>query len=349
MVVRVALLGCGVQGRVHLRAYRQMPEVEVVALFNRHRERAEQAAREFELDEVAIYDDYRQLLADHGGSLDLVSVCTMPVVHREQTVAALSAGASVVCEKPFAMSVGEAEEMVATAERAGRFVTLGTNMRFMPAAQHLRRFVQDGGLGEPVYLRAWTHSVQIPWWGLHYVKAVSGGGALASTAVHIVDAALWVAGSPRPVAVAGSVARVFPDKRGTTAPTPEARDLYDVEDHVAAHIRFAGGLFMTLEGTWGYDGLRSSYSFELIGRRAAVQLDPLQIVAEREGKPVDLTPSGLPPNDWGASVTALVRDAVLAVREGREPSITGDQALTVQRIVDAVYRSAATGREVTLG
>jgi predicted dehydrogenase len=105
---------------------------------------------------------------------------------------------------------------------------------------------------------------------------------------------------------------------------------------------------MALEGIWGYDGLRSSYSFELIGRKAAVRLDPLQVVAERAGQPVDLTPTDVPPGNWGASVAALLRDAVEAVREGRPPSITHAQALAVQRIQDAIYRSAETGREERL-
>jgi predicted dehydrogenase len=72
-------------------------------------------------------------------------------------------------------------------------------MRFMPNAQCLQRFVAEGHLGHPICARAWTFATDVPWWGEHYVKCISGGGVLASTAVHILDLALWVAGQPRPV------------------------------------------------------------------------------------------------------------------------------------------------------
>ena len=141
--------------------------------------------------------------------------------------------------------------MVAAARRANRFLTVGFNMRFLPAAGALRGFVGEGKLGKPLYTRAWALATDIPWWGKHYVKAVSGGGVLASTAVHVLDLALWVAGSPEPVSVSASMTRVFPRKRATTAPSSEAAASYDVEDLLSGHLRFADGSWMTLEAGWG--------------------------------------------------------------------------------------------------
>jgi predicted dehydrogenase len=342
------VIGCGVQGQIHMRAYRACSGAEVVAVCDTDPARVEEAGRAFGV--AGRFADYRALLA--GAACDLVSVCTMPASHREIAVAALDAGAHVLCEKPTALDAGEAAAMVAAARRADRFLTVGFNMRFLPAAQALRRFVAEGGLGRPLYTRAWTLATDIPWWGTHYVKAVSGGGVLASTAVHILDLALWVAGQTEPVAVSASMTRVFPRKRATTAPSAAAAARFDVEDLFSGHLRFGDGSWMTLEAGWGWDRPGPSYSFEMVGERAAIRFDPFRIVAERDGVPVDVTPADAdrtPPQEgWFASVAAEIDDVVAAVRDGRAPLVRAEEALRVQRLVDALYLSATTGREVRL-
>jgi predicted dehydrogenase len=346
--VRVAVIGCGAQGRNHLQAYRKDPGVEVVAICDTDADRLRAAAAEYEVPRS--YADYRQLL--EGDRYDLVSICTMPVSHCEMVTAAFATGANVLCEKPTAMNAREAAEMAAAARRADRFLTLGFNMRFMPNAQFLKRFVEEGNLGRPVYTRAWTFATDIPWWGKHYVKGISGGGVLASTAVHILDLALWVAGSPRPVSASASMTRVFPRKRGGTAPSPEAAASFDVEDTVSGHIRFADGSWMTLEGGWSWDQPEYSYSFELAGDAAAVRFAPLRVVAESDGVPTDITPEGFAQQTgmegWKESIDAEVADVVAAVREGRPPLVRVEQALTVQAVIDALYRSAELRQEVAV-
>ena len=176
---------------------------------------------------------------------------------------------------------------------------------------------------------------------------------LASTAVHILDLALWVAGNPQPVTASASMDRVFPRKRASTAPSAEALAEFDVEDTFSGHIRFADGTWMDLSGGWGCDQPEYSYSFELVGDKATVQFAPLRIVAERDGIPVDITPpsavvdkTGM--HDWPASVAAEIADAVDAVRNERSPLVRIEQALTVQAIVDALYCSAETREEVPI-
>lgn len=345
--VRVAVIGCGAQGRNHLRAYQQHPDVEIVAVCDLSDERRNQAVAEFGVAHE--YADYHDLLA--AGPYDLVSICTMPVSHCEMVTAALQHGAHVICEKPMAMNLVEAVAMATAARLADRFLTLGFNMRFLPSAQYLRQFVADGHLGRPIWARAWTMATDIPWWGKHYVKGISGGGVLASTAVHVLDLALWTMGSPTPTTVSASMERVFPRKRATTAPSPEAAASFDVEDTFSGHIRFDNGSWMTLSGAWSWDQPAYSYSYEIAGDAAAIQFAPTRIVAERDGIPVDITPaegwsSDTGMDDWGQSVVAEIGDVVAAVREGRSPLVRIEEALTVQAIVDALYMSADLNREV---
>jgi predicted dehydrogenase len=347
--VRVAVIGCGAQGRNHLQAYAKHPDVEIVAICDTDPDRLAQTAHDFSVPSA--FADYRVLL--DSAPYDLVSICAMPVSHAEMAIAALQHGANVICEKPLAMNLDEATAMAAAARGAGKFLTVGFNMRHLPAAQILKRMVADGEIGQPVSSRAWTLATDIPWWGKHYVKRISGGGVLASTAVHILDLALWVAGNPQPVTASASMDRVFPRKRASTAPTPEALAEFDVEDTFSGHIRFADGTWMNLSGGWGYDQPEYSYSFELVGDKATVQFAPLRVVAERDGIPVDITPpsavtdrTGM--HDWRASVAAEIADAVDAVRNERSPLVRIEEALTVQAIVDALYRSAETRREVPI-
>ena len=349
--IRVAVLGCGAQGRNHLAGYAKLPDVEIAAVCDLDESRRIAAVADF--GATAHFGDYRDLLA--AGNYDLVSVCTMPVSHLEMVEASLARGANVICEKPFAMNLGEAVAMAEAARTAEKFLALGFNMRFLPAAQFSKRFVDDGHLGRPISGRAWTMATDIPWWGKHYVKAISGGGVLASTVVHILDLAMWIAGNPKPVSVSASVDRTFPRKRAVTAPSPQAATEYDVEDVVSGHLRFDDGTWLTLAGAWSWDQPAYSYSFELAGESATVEFAPLRIVEERGGVPVDVTgehyhdaDSATGMDGWKTSIETEIADVVGAIRDGRPPLVRVEEGLLVQAVIDATYRSAALNREVPI-
>jgi predicted dehydrogenase len=349
--IRVAVLGCGAQGRNHLGGYAKLPDVEIAAVCDIDATRRVQVAADY--GATAQFSDYRDLLA--AGDYDLVSVCTMPVSHREMVEASFARGANVICEKPFAMNLAETVAMAEAARAADRFLTLGFNMRFTPAARFLKQFVVDGHLGKPISGSVWTTATDIPWWGKHYVKAISGGGVLASTVVHILDLSMWMLGNPRPVAVSASVARSFPIKRAVTAPSPEAAAEYDVEDVVSGHLRFDDGTWLTIGGAWSWDQPNYSYSFELAGEKSAIELAPLRIVEERGGLPVDVTrehyhdfDSRTGMDGWKESIETEVADVVAAIRDRRPPLVRVEEGLLVQAVIDATYRSAELNREVQI-
>jgi predicted dehydrogenase len=271
----------------------------------------------------------------------------MPDSHQAIVTAALQAGANVVCEKPLAMNAAEAAAMFEVAAASRRLLTVGLNMRYMAAAGWLHRHVAEGGIGQPVHLHAWAFDTGIPWWGKHYVKSLSGGGIVASTAVHVLDLALFVAGYPAPVTVSATTARLFPTKRGGSAPAHAAPEAYDVEDQVAALVRLDNGMSLTLHAAWCHDRVEGDTGFELVGTHGAVAW-PLRVVAERDGRPVDLTPPDLPATSWGDSVRLQLADIIHRAAEGRPGLVTPAQALTLQRLMDAIYASAAAGHEVRL-
>lgn len=350
--MKVAVLGAGFQGRLHVEYLSAMEDVEVVAVCDTNSARANAAAADFGV--AHIYDDYRRVLDAHV--LDLVTVCTMPVLHREMTVAAFDAGAHVLCEKPLAMNAVEGREMLDAADAAGRLLTVGFNIRHTRSAQILKGFVDSGRFGTPVCTRAWGKASQIPWWGQHYRRDISGGGALAATAVHLVDLAMWLAGNPTPTTASASMRRLFPTKRGSTAPDEVAANAFDAEDLISAHVRFGNGFWLTIEGSWidnqpSVAGVPSwDYSLDAVGEGAQVQFDPLAINVEDDGGEIvsALDPQVAPGVSFPDSVSALLGDVVDAIRESRAPLIRAEEALFVQAIVDGVYRSANEAREVDI-
>lgn len=343
-MTEVAVVGCGYAGRAHLDAYRAMPRVRVAAVCDTDAERAERATAEID-GGAATYTDVAALL--HEVRVDVVSVCVPPVAHRDVTVAALRARAHVLCEKPLAMNAREVQEMYDAADSAGRQLAAIFNMRWTPEVKRLRELVAGGAVGRVVSSRAWAFGPEIPWWGIHWHRAISGGGFVASTAVHVLDAALWVAGYPSaPTAVTATYAQLYPEKRGDSAPSEQAAAMFDTEDTAAALVRFADESWLTLEGGWVCDVPEDRSGVEVVGIRGTVRSDPLSAMYEENGQVVDRTPDDVPATSWEDSINANLRDAISRLERGDEPLVPRDEALTLQRIVDSMNRSAEVGREV---
>ena len=275
-------------------------------------------------------------------------MCTMPATHRAIVCDALAAGAHVLCEKPMARTLDEAQAMAAAARTAGRQLAIGFNMRHMGSARVLKQLVDGGAIGRPLAIRAFMLDPNIPWWGRHYVKAVNGGGIVQADAGHCLDLALWTIGYPRPLTVSGSIGRVFPHKGLESSPSPEATRDYDVEDTASAHIRLEGGLWMTLDLSWRADLAEPSYGYEIVGELGTARFDPLSLLVQRGGELVELAdPSGAD-TEWDPSVHRSVAQVVESLRRGEAPPALAEHGVTIQSIADALYASAEAGREVVL-
>ena len=343
--VRVGLIGCGAQARVHARAVGELgPETaEIAAVCDLDEERRNAMLHEWPAARGT--GDYRDML--EPGDLDLVVVVTMPNTHAQMSLAALEAGAHVLCEKPFMMNVEEAARVLDKAAAVGRQVQLAANMRYMPASQYMRRLVESGAVGEPVGAKAWGCHRNPPVWGPHYHLATSGGGVLASTLVHTLDLAVWVGLSPDPVSVSASTARLFPGKRGPK--TSEAvRQRYDAEDLVGGFVRFANGMFCSLEGNWCSED-KDFHGFELTTTQATLTGAPFSVRVDEDGEVVDRTPDLEDPSGWNESVGLQDADLIGRLRRGEAWDMQdARQLLNLQKIVDGCYESARLGREVAL-
>ena len=343
-------LGAGIIGAggiargAHQPGFAAQSDVDIVAAADPLPGRAAEFARDFDIPHA--YTDYRDLLT--RDDIDVVSVATPPFAHAETTIAALEAGKHVFCEKPMAMNAAEAQAMADAADRAGRVLAIDFQTRFSRDAQRAHQLVAGGRLGAPNFARAtMLRQAGVPTWGTFTSKAANGGGALIDIGVHALDRALYVLGHPTPLSVWGAIGRPFGNRGGVTNRWgPWDTSNYDVDDYAFAGIRFEDDLILLLECSWI---LRIGQSVERLTVSAAdggLEISPLRVFHDRDGFHSTETydTSGETRKEHVISVADFIR----AVREGAEPTVTAAQGVTVTRIVDAIYQSAAERTEIPL-
>ncbi len=341
--IRVGVIGCGAQGNNHLRTIKELgAEAAVVsACCDLDPERLQNTKDMW--PQARATDDVNEMLGP--AELDLVIVATMPNTHMQMVLAALEAGADVLCEKPFMRNIEEATAVLDTAERLGRQVQLATNMRYMGTSQYLHNLVESGAVGDPVFAKVWGCHVNPPWWAPNYYLSSSAGGVLASTLVHALDLAIWVSGSPNPVSVSASMRRLFPGKRGPIA-SPEIRERFNTEDLLTGLVRFDNGVTCVLEGNW-CDDRPPPHCFEMVTTKGKLNSDPFIVTVDEGGKVVDKTPELSESSGWGESIRNQDADVIRHLREGRPWSMQDRrQLLNLQKVIDGCYESARTEREV---
>jgi predicted dehydrogenase len=342
--IGVGVIGLGI-GKLHVQGYSQSPNAEIVAVCDLIEDRARKVADQYGV--ATICTDYKKLLAMR--SIDAVSVCVPNHLHAEMTIAAFEAGKHVICEKPLAMNPKEGEAMVAASKKAGKLFMTAFNNRFRGDTQLLKKFIQDGELGDIYFAKTgWIRRKGIPGFGSWFTtKSKSGGGPLIDIGVHVLDLTLWLMGNPKAVSVTGSTYAMFGPKgegQGTWG-TAEAGGGFDVEDLAAAFIKLENGATLLLEASWASHIKGDMIYTNLMGTKGGAELDPLRIYKDMEGAPVDITPAC---PDQGGGHLMEVKHFADCIANGTKLISTGEHGLEIIRILDATYRSAKTGKEVVL-
>ena len=350
-------IGIGVIGTGHIATARHLPaykaleaegKVRVVAVCDVGEERLLRAAEKFNVPHACA--DYRDLLA--LPEIDAVSVCTPNFQHCSPVLAAFAAGKHVLCEKPLAVSAAEGAEMVAAGRAAGRQLQVGYNLRFGPGAQSVRRFVEDGKLGEIYYARAQALRRRgIPSHGSFTDKSKQGGGALIDIGAHALDLSLWLMGFPQPVSVSGQTQAKFGHREGVIGLRGQwDPNNFTVEDFGVGLVRFANGATLVLESSFAANIAEDQFQTTLMGTEGGAFVDMLndantRVFREESGTLTDTSPVFLPQvHTHDAEIRAFVQ----ALLDDAPVPVPGEQGLIVTQILDALYQSAETGREVLL-
>jgi len=354
--IRAGVIGLGV-GRNHAKAYRESPDSRLVALCDANEIRLNEMADELNVPSEGRYTDYTDMLAK--ANLDLVSVCLPNALHPVAAIAALQAGVHVLCEKPMASAIAEAQQMLDAAESNQRRLMVSYNYRYRPDSQWMYHMVQTGKLGQIHHVNAtWRREIGIPGWGLFGSKAMSGGGALIDLGVHVLDLALWMMDFPAVKTVSGQARTLFAkDSQKTWGRTKgQTWDSFDVDDGAVGFLRLANGASMVLQATWAEhtEPQEDRVRVELQGTEGTVVFDmgnytkedTLRYYTEIEDEPVTVIPKVRWGKVWGHQ--GLVYDAIAVVMgsDGNPPD--GQQGLVAVQVLEALYQSSELGREVAL-
>jgi len=348
--IRVGIIGTGdIANLVHIPAYLKLKDrgVEIAALCDIKPSALERAHKDHALD-VPTWSDYRKMLAE--AKIDVVSVCTPNCMHMPATVAALRAGKHVLCEKPIARSAREARAMVAASRKYRRKLMIGQQWRWHDKAQVVRRAIDAGYLGEIYYARA--HALRrrgIPGWGNFISKEVQGGGPMVDIGVHILDLMLYLMDFPKPVSASGCAYTKFGRKKGVIG-LLGAWDTqkFTVEDFAAGFVRFASGATLTIEASFAANIADSVFNAWLLGTRGGVDVMGPKLFTEDAGTLWDRQAFGLSEKKGFPAHDREVELFIEAVQKDKPVPVPGEQALITQKIIDAIYLSAQTGREVRI-
>ena len=377
--LRVAMIGHGFMGAAHSQGWRVAPrffdlplEPEMAVVVGRNAATVEASARKWGWAESAT--DWREVIA--RDDIDVVDVVTPGNTHAEIAIAALEAGKHVLCEKPLANSVAEAEAMAAAATAAaGRGIRsmVGFTYRRVPATTFARDLVAAGRIGEirqvrAEYLQDWLMDPEGPMtWRLD--KELAGSGSLGDIGAHAIDLTEYITGQ-RVTSVSGILETIVSERPllgegiGLSGTASAERGKVTVDDVALFTGRLESGALASFEATRFRTGRKNALRIEVSGSKGAIAFD-LERLNELEFYDATLPGTGLgfqrilvTEHDhpylapWWPTGHMLgyehgfshqVYDFVTAIGEGSQPRPSFDDGLHVQRVLDAVERSSAAG------
>lgn len=328
--VGFGVIGLGM-GRGHLEGYLKASNAEVVGIADINEARLNDCKKQYNLKNA--FTDYHELLALK--ELDAVSIAVPNYLHKPITIDALNAGKHVLVEKPMALNAAEGQEMLDTAKKQGLKLMLHFNNRYRGDVQLIKKYVEAGEFGEIYFAKTgWVRRRGIPGAGGWFTtKSQSGGGPLIDLGVHVIDMTMYMMGSPKPVAASGCAVQKFPQIVG--------RGTFDVEDFASAYIRFENGATMAVEVSWAQNCAAEKQYSEIYGTKAGASLSPLVIWTEKAGILADLEPK----NPRGLSQFQHFATCIL---EDKTPISPGEHGVFMMKILDAIYKSSETKREVII-
>jgi len=339
-IFKIGIIGLGYISTTHLENFCSIPGVEVAAISDLSEERIEDCVAKFPVKQI--FHDYRELLA--LGDLDLVVVCLPNNLHARVTIEALKAGQNVLCEKPMATTVKDAEAMVAAARANQRLLTIGMNFRweyFGPDIFHLKKLIEDGELGEIYYIRVhYLRRLSFPLAGFerwNLSQEQSGGGVLIDLGPHMLDLAMWLVNDYSPQVVNGFT------HNGLMKYSP-------VDDFASGLVTLKNGTRVQLDLAWNSHN-QPSWKVNVYGENGGAVIEAQKPDGQRITR---FTVEDNKPATEEVSLSDIAPPAEATVQEhivkrmmgGETPDCSAERALQVMKVIEGWYQSSDTGKEV---
>jgi predicted dehydrogenase len=324
-MINVGFLGAGEIAKTHAAAVARVEDARLAGVYDTSRQRAADLAEQYHATHC---ETLEQLLNLPG--LDILYILTPPHVHADQIVAAAGAGIPVLCEKPLALSLAEADRAIAAARERGVPLMVGQSHRYHPLAAKAKELLLDGSLGD--FVAAWSHRLTtlavMP--GSWLSQRALGGGLALQYALHDLDWERWLAGEA--AAVSAQEAHTNPE--------------IDIEDNLWALVHFQNGGSGSVGVSWSCQDAYTERG--VIGSRGNLRIiNQRRLIGQTAGgKKIEINLGD--DYDWFDVFVREAQDAIERVRRGQPFAITGEDGRATLELGLAVQKAAMTRRMISL-
>jgi len=346
--LRVGLVGAGnICISAHLPAYEKMKDlVEVVAIADIVPERAKAAAEKFNIPHY--FSSVEELLANVD--VDYIDNCTWTAAHAPVCIAAAKAGKHILCEKPLAATLEQGLAIEKAVKEAGVQFMLAVVTRYGSEQIKFKELWEEGVFGDIYFAKTQYVRRRGTPGGWFTNKELAGGGPVLDIGVHAIDRTWYLMGRPKPLTVSAETSYRIGDYKtvGVTRWEPlgkgEGIDAFNTEDSAAIYFRFEGGKTMFAEVAWACNGPEVN-STQIFGSKAGCTFDPLVIYGEDEERRLSTVAVETEKSNF---YETEILHFIECLNENKTPISDINDAVTIQRMLDGIYRSAAAHREVEI-
>jgi predicted dehydrogenase len=327
---KVLIVGLGGIAQVaHLPVLSKMADIEITGVCDINKGKSNFIADKYNVKNR--YTDYEKMFKEVEA--DCAVITTPTSLHKDVSVAGLESKLNVLVEKPLVRNAAEGEKILESAKKNKKILMVGMNNRFRPDFMMQRSFISGKELGEVFYIKTGfiRKRSTVEKWALD--KELSGGGVFMDLGIVILDIALWLL--------------KFPKIKSVSA-VNYSRKFKSVEDTSIALLRFANGATVSLEASWSLLRENDMFYCNVYGTEGSTSINPLRIYKSMHGTLVNVTPLKIekPANIFKRSYEYELQHFFNSVRTGSTIISDGEEAIARQRIIDTIYKSAKSGKEI---
>lgn len=329
--IKLGIVGLGgISQIIHMPILSKMEDVEIDAVCDSDISKCKNIASRYNVKKY--YKDVDKMLEENP-EISAVIIAAQTNVHKNISIKCLEAEKDILIEKPIARNYKEAKDIVEAAKKSKRKIMVAMNNRFRNDMMMQRTFTKAKEIGEIFYVKAgWVKPQSSNQkWMLEREK--SGGGVFLDNGIAMLDMGLWILG--------------FPDVKSVSA-SNYYHNTKSVEDSSIAMIKFKNGTTLTIEASWSMLRDGELYYCNVYGKEGSSSINPFKIYKRMDGNLYNITPKKIitPSNVFKKSYEYELKHFVGAVRGNHNIISSGEDALKVIEIVDAVYKSAKAGKEI---
>ena len=361
--MRIGIIGTGWIAGAHMKAYKNQPDVEIVAGADLIPGKAEKFFKDWGIENVKCYPSHKEMLDDESLALDAVSVCTYNRQHASPTIYALEKGINVLLEKPMCVTVEEAAEICRAEKKSGKVLSIGFQPRMDENMKMIKKICQSGELGRIYYIQTGggrRRGIPTPFGTSFIDDETAGIGALADIGCYSLDMVLNAIGYPKPLTVSGYKSAFFgtdpnycgyPDDKKA-----EYAGKFGVDDFAAAFIRLEGGVVLDFRIAWAMN-INTPGDTIILGTKGGLRIPSTDCWNGSVGGEMTVyhevaglqTETKIPIVKTNGDLFDLkIRTFLDACKNGTPAPVPSSQILYNQAIIDGIVKSANAGHEVKI-